>query len=167
MGCRLQPRGGRKPGCGGRRSDYGSARARAGWLVATFRSYERQRASRPGPPNLGQAGPDQATGHLRGEEARTDGGNQARGSAARRGLSSRGSAGSRPSPRCASSSDSTLKGSGPGPAPSPPHVRSPEGFMTSGAGAMRGPAGAEPGGATCSSAPRDCPGLGDPALRAL
>lgn len=82
--------------------------------------------------------PNRATGHLRGEEARTDGGKQARGSAARLGLSSRGSAGARRSARCASSSASTLKGNGPGSARSPPHVLSPEGFMTSGAGAMRG-----------------------------
>lgn len=85
---------------------------------------------------------DRATGHLRGEDEPAAGGNLAPDSAAPRGLASRGSAGSGPSRCCASSSDSTLKGSGPGPAPSPPQVLSPDEFMTSDAGAMRQPAGA-------------------------
>lgn len=59
-----------------------------------------------------------------------------------RGLSSRGSVGPASSPRSASSSDSTLKGSGPGPARPPPNVWSPAGFMLSDAGAMRRQAGA-------------------------
>lgn len=126
--------------------DFGWAgfflRSQAGWLVATFRSYERERPSRPGSSSLGQAGSRaaqaHATGHLRGDEERVAGGNQALGSAGPRGLFSRGSAGR---PLCASSRDSTLKGSGPGPAWFPPHVRSPDRFMTSDAGAIRGPAG--------------------------
>lgn len=59
-----------------------------------------------------------------------------------RGLSSRSCAGSESSPRSASSSDSTLKGSGPVPVRPPPHVLSPAAFMPSDAGAMRRPAGA-------------------------
>lgn len=83
------------------------------------------------------AAEDCPTGHLRGEDGRAAGGNQARGSVAPGGLSSRGSAGSGPSMRSASSSDSTLKGRGQGPGRPRPHVLSPGVFMASDAGAMR------------------------------
>lgn len=82
------------------------------------------------------AAEDCPTGHLLGEDGRAAGGNQARGSVAPGGLSSRGSTGSGPSMRSASSSDSTLKGRGPGPGRPRPHVLSPGGFMPSDAGAM-------------------------------
>ena len=83
------------------------------------------------------AAPDRATGHLRGAVEGAAGGNQARGSAAPRGLSFWGCTGSEPSQRSASSNDSTPKGSGPNLARSPSHVLSPAGFMPSKAEAMR------------------------------
>lgn len=134
---------GRGNGSGG----LASLRTKAGRCAAGHSP--KLEATAPLPPRsfqLPQAGSlaawDRATGHLRGEDERAAGGNLARDSAAPRGLSSRDSAGSGPSRCCASSSDSTLKGSGPGPARSPPHVLSLEEFMTSDAGAMRTPAGA-------------------------
>lgn len=80
---------------------------------------------------------DRATGHLRGALEGAAGGNQARDSAAPRGLSSWGCTGSEPSQRSASSNDSTPKGSGPSLSRSPSHVLSPAGFMPSKAGARR------------------------------
>lgn len=143
----------------GRRSRRGLARARGlGWARFFLcpparrlsRCFAKLRATAPFPRSSSEPGPDKgfsrcpdhATGHLRGEDERAAVGNQAQGSAVRRGHSSRGSAGSESSPRSASSSDSTLKGSGPGPARPPPPVWSPAGFMPSDAGAMRRPAGA-------------------------
>lgn len=146
---------------------------KAGRVVAGY--FPKLEATAPLPPwsfELPQTGSlaarDRATGHLRGEDERAAGGNLARDSAAPRGLSSRGSAGSGPSRCCASSSDSTLKGSGPGPARSPPHVLSPGEFMPSDAGAMRKPAGAGLAGPGRRVAGAGCLGLGgDPALRTL
>lgn len=70
------------------------------------------------------------------------GGGQAPGFEAPGGLSSPSSPGSEPRSRSASSSDSTLKGSGPCPMWPPPRAPSPSMFMSSVARAMHGMAGA-------------------------
>lgn len=70
------------------------------------------------------------------------GGGQAPGFEAPGGLSSPSSPGSEPRSRSASSSDSTLKGSGPCPMWPPPRAPSPSMFMSNVARAMHGMAGA-------------------------
>lgn len=164
LGCGLRPRVEQKPvWCGAGEPPWVCARAggvgwaRVGWILSLHPGRRvsgwllskvtrdsvlpalvlRARAGRA--PLAAQS---RATGHLRGEDKGAAAGTLARGSAAPRGLSSRGSAGSAPSQCSACSSDLTLKGNGPDPARSLLHVLSPTGFMPSDAGAMRWPAGA-------------------------
>lgn len=84
---------------------------------------------------------DPDTEHLRGGHVCVTGGGQAPGFEAPGGLSSPSSPGSEPDTRSASSSDSTLKGSGPCPTWPPPRAPSPSAFMSNVARAMHGMAG--------------------------
>lgn len=85
---------------------------------------------------------DPETEHLRGGHECTTGGGQAPGFEAPGGLSSPSSPDSEPRTLSASSSDSTLKGSGPCSMWTPPRASSPAAFMSNVARAMHGMPGA-------------------------